>query len=100
MLLCNTVRDNAILQLSCKLGESAQIFYWVILLTSSSSINYVLDDFEDACQILFQSTRDFLIYCASHTIFGGRIWYEAMISPDPSDMEDMIDIPNVMLISL
>ena len=81
------------------LGESTN-FYWVILSKSSSSTNYVLDDYEDECQIPFQSIQDFLKYCDPNIVFGGRIWHEAMISPDPSDTEDLIDISNVMLISL
>ena len=35
------------LQLSCKFGESKWNPYWVIVLTSSSGINYVLNEYEE-----------------------------------------------------
>ena len=43
MTKCNTIPDNAILQLSCKFDESKWNPYWVNMLTSSSGIDYVLN---------------------------------------------------------
>ena len=63
-------------------------------------INLGDNHYQYACQIPLQSLQDFLSYRASNTIFGGRVWHETMIFPDPKDTEDMIDIIIVMSISL
>ena len=49
-LIYNTVRDNAMLKLSCKFGESKWNPYWIIMLTNSSGTNYVLNGHEDVDQ--------------------------------------------------
>ena len=46
-LICKTIKDNAMLQLSCKFGESKWNPYWVIMLTSSPGTNYVPNEQED-----------------------------------------------------
>ena len=49
-LICNTIKDNAMLQLSCKFGESKWNPYCFIMLTSSLGPNYVPNEQEDVDQ--------------------------------------------------
>ena len=44
--MSNTTHDNAMLQQSCRFGESAWFLYWVITLPSSSGNIYVLKEHE------------------------------------------------------
>ena len=46
LLICNTVRYNAIQKLPCKFGESKWNPYRLIALTSSTGTNYVLNEHE------------------------------------------------------
>ena len=50
MTKCNTIPDNAMLQLSCKFDESIWNPHWVNMLISSSGTNYVLNDHEEVGQ--------------------------------------------------
>ena len=47
---CNTIPDNAMLQLSWKFGLSKWYPYWVNMLASSSGTKYVLNEHEDVGQ--------------------------------------------------
>ena len=47
---CNTIPNNAMLQLSCEFDESKWDPYWFNMLTSSPETNYVLNEHEDGGQ--------------------------------------------------
>ena len=44
---CDTISDNAMLQLCCKCGESKWSSHWFVMLMSSSDSNNVLNEQED-----------------------------------------------------
>ena len=50
MAHCNTILGNAALKLSCKFGELKWNPCWLIMLTSSSGTNYILNEHEDVGQ--------------------------------------------------
>ena len=50
MAHCNTILGNAALKLSCKFGELKWNPNWLIMLTSSSGTNYILNEHEDIGQ--------------------------------------------------
>ena len=45
--MCNTIRDNAMLKLYWKFGESKLNPSWLIVLTNLTGTNYVLNEHED-----------------------------------------------------
>ena len=47
ILICNTIRDNAISKPPWKFGEPKLNLYWLIMLTSLIGTNYVLNEHED-----------------------------------------------------
>ena len=67
----NTIRDNAMLKLSWKFGESKWYPYWVIVLTSFSGANYVPSEHEGVNQygsflipselVLYQNHTEILV---------------------------------------
>ena len=70
-LICNTLRDNAMLKLSCKFGELKWNPCWLIMLTTSSGTNYVVNEHENVNQygslaipseiMLYQSHHESLV---------------------------------------
>ena len=57
----NTILDNAMLQLSCRFGESKCHSYWVTMLTNSSGTNHVPnkhEDFDQCDPYAIYTTRD------------------------------------------
>ena len=57
---------NSMLKLSWKFGESKWYPYWVIVLTSSSGTNYVLNEHEDVDQYGSFSIQSKLVLYQSH----------------------------------
>ena len=65
-LFTNTIPDNAMLKLSWKFGVSKWYPYWVIVLTSSSGTNYVLNEHEGVDQYGSFSIPSELVLYQSH----------------------------------
>ena len=50
LAIYNTIQENVIFKSPCKFGESKWNPCWLIILTSSTGINYVLNEYEDVDQ--------------------------------------------------
>ena len=67
-LICDTTRDNVMLKVSCKFGESKCSPYWVIVLTSSSGTNYVPNEHDDVDQYDRHAIPSEIMSCKSNPL--------------------------------
>ena len=65
-LICNTLWDNAMLKLSCKFGETKWNLCWLIISTSSSGTNYILNEHEDVDEYGSFATPSEIVLYQSH----------------------------------